>query len=469
LAVATGLQGDRAIAESGIFWDILLRLIEEAKVVPVVGQDLLRIPGPSGTRLLHSYLAERLAAYLGVPNETLSEGCELNEVACRFLSQGGQVEDVYPALKTVAQETEMLGVPEPLLQLAAIPPLQLFVTTTFDSFLVRALNHTRFKGNLKTQVLSYSPGQVEDVSPEFKSFGRPIVYHLFGKVSATPAYVVTQEDLVEFFHSLQSETRHPKILFDELNRKSLLILGCRFSGWLTRLLIRMSKAQRLSSGGKSDYLADTEVNGDPSLVMFLKHFCKATKIFTSGNAVEFVAELHQRWVERHGDTSVQATVVAEGVQSDVEAGAVFLSYASEDLSVAEKIKQALEAPGVDVFLDRKELHPGEDWEAKLRRSIHQCSVFVPLISRQTLTPSRRFFRAEWKLALREDEKASFSDEEVFLLPVVIDDTSLEEPAIPSRFRAAQWTLLPTGQPTDEFVKRVQHLYRKYQKFQIAAR
>lgn len=281
------------------------------------------------------------------------------------------MEDIYPALKTVALGAESLPVPEPLLQLADIAPFQLFVTTTFDSFLARSLNQKRFGGNLKTRVLSYSPSEVQDVPPaDFKSSGLPIVYHLLGKVFATPAYAVTHEDLVEFFHSLQSETRSPKILFDELNRKNLLILGSRFSGWLTRFLIRMSKAQRLSTGGKSDYLADAEVSGDPSLVMFLKHFCRATKIFTSGNAVEFVAELHRRWVGRHGDNPARATPPVEGAQADVEPGAVFLSYASEDLAAAEKIKQALDAAGVDVFLDREELHAGEDWEMKLRRSIH---------------------------------------------------------------------------------------------------
>ena len=62
-----------------------------------------------------------------------------------------------------------------------------------------------------------------------------------GKLSATPAYAVTQEDLVEFFHSLQSDTRRPAQLFHELSSRSLLLLGTRFSGWLTSFLMRMSK------------------------------------------------------------------------------------------------------------------------------------------------------------------------------------------------------------------------------------
>jgi hypothetical protein len=436
-----------------------------------VGQDLLTIPDSGTTRLLYPYLAEQLAAYLNVSSENLPQSGELNEVAYRFLAQGNQIEDIYPALKTVALKAENLPIPEPLLKLADIRPLQLFVTTTFDSCLARAINLRRYGGNLKTHVLAYSPNQVEDVPADFRGDGRPIVYQLFGKLSATPAYAVTQEDILEFFHSLQSETRQPKLLFDELNRRSLVILGSRFSGWLARFFIRMSKAQRLSAGGKSDYLADAEVTSDPSLVMFLRHFSKATKVFPSGSALEFVDELHRRWMERHANTSAQATapVGSETAELQPVQGAVFLSYASGDITAVVKIKAALEAAGVDVFLDRDRLHAGSDWDATLRRSIHQCSLFVPVISRETLTRERRYFRVEWKLALEEAQMAPFSEDAAFLLPVVIDDTPVDEPELPAKFRALQWSSLPGGEPTPAFVGRVQQLYRKYQKSNAGAR
>src|SRR5882672_7144038 len=134
------------IPESSIFWDTLLQLIEEGKVVPIAGQDLLTVDTPAGSKLLYAYLAEELAGYLGVSADSLPAGSELNEVAYRFLAQSNQVEDIYPALKAVASKAEALPVPEPLLQLADIRPLQLFVTTTFDSFLTRALNQKRFGG-----------------------------------------------------------------------------------------------------------------------------------------------------------------------------------------------------------------------------------------------------------------------------------------------------------------------------------
>lgn len=132
-------------------------------VVPVVGQDLLTVPETTGHKLLYPFLAERLATYLKVSSDDLPEGAELNEVACRYLSKGKAAQQVYAALKAVSAEVESLPVPEPLLQLAAIRPIQLFVSTTFDSSLARALNQKRFGGNAKTRVFAHSPNEVQDL------------------------------------------------------------------------------------------------------------------------------------------------------------------------------------------------------------------------------------------------------------------------------------------------------------------
>jgi len=450
----------------------LIQLIEEGQVIPVVGRDLLVVSDAGGAKSLYPYLAEKLAASLGVPPDDLPPGEELNEVACRYISGGNRIEDIYPALKMVGARAEAaLPIPEPLLKLAAIRPLRLFVSTTFDSLLARALNQVRFGGEPMARVIAYSPSEVQDLPRELKSSrdltddDPPFVYHLMGKLSATPSYAVTQEDTVEFFHSLQSETRRPALLFDELNRQSLLLLGCGFGGWLTRFLMRMSKAQRLSVGGKSDYVADMGVSRDDSLVLFLRNFSRATKLYRSGSVLDFVDELHRRWMDLHPAPSAAGPTPAAPAPAakPPETGAVFLSYASEDAAIVGKMKEALEAAGVDVFFDRDDLHSGNDCESKLRRSIRQCSLFVPIISRQTLVPGRRFFRIEWNLAVEEAQMASFSDEEAFLVPVVIDDTGVDEADVPAKFRAIQWHKLPAGQATPEFVSRIQQLYRKYQK------
>ncbi len=432
-------------------------------MVPVVGQDLLTVPESTGYKRLYPLLANRLAAYLKLSTDNLPEGGELNEVAWRYLSKGKPSQQIYAALKVVAAEAETLPIPEPLLQLAAIRAFPLFVSTTFDSSLARAINQKRYGGNPRTRVFAHSANELQDLPGDALNAGTPIVYQLMGKLSATPAYAVTQEDYIEFFHSLQSETHGPAQLFHELSNRNLLMMGTRLSGWLTSFLMRMSKRQRLSQDDKTDYVADKTVNDDEDLVLFLKRFSSGTEIYREADSVAFVAELYQRWTERHPESAQPIVEAAsEAVPRQVEPGCVFLSYASENRGAVEKIKDALEQNGVDVFFDREQLQAGNNWDAKLRRNVNECGLFVPLISKETLTDDDRYFRIEWRAALARTQTMSFDPEHAFLLPVLLDDTPLKHSALPPEFAVPQATRLPGGVPTPEFVQRVVQIYRKRQ-------
>lgn len=129
--------------------------------------------------------------------------------------------------------------------------------------------------------------------------------------------------------------------------------------------------------------------------------------------------------------------------------AVFLSYASEDASAAQRIAEALRAAGIEVWFDREELRGGDAWDQRIRQQIRNCRLFVPIISAHSEARLEGYFRREWKLAVdRTDDMAS---EVAFLVPVVIDDTPNPSAHVPERFRHVQWTRLRGGEPTPTFV------------------
>jgi hypothetical protein len=64
-------------------------------------------------------------------------------------------------------------------------------------------------------------------------------------------------------------------------------------------------------------------------------------------------------------------------------GAVFLSYASQDAEAAKGIAEALRGAGIQVFLDQSELRGGDAWDQKIRGEIHDCALFMPVISQHT--------------------------------------------------------------------------------------
>jgi TIR domain-containing protein len=60
---------------------------------------------------------------------------------------------------------------------------------------------------------------------------------------------------------------------------------------------------------------------------------------------------------------------------------IFLSYSSEDRSLAEKIAQALKNSGHDVFFDRDSLPPAADYNERIRKAIRYSDRFLFLASR----------------------------------------------------------------------------------------
>src|SRR6516162_1857045 len=127
------------------------------------------------------------------------------------------------------------------------------------------------------------------------------------------------------------------------------------------------------------------------------------------------------------------------------APSVFLSYASEDRSAAQTLKEALAAFGLDVWYDESGLDGGDAWDQKIRRQIRECDLFMPVISAQTEARPEGYFRREWRLAV--ERTFDMADDHPFLLPAVIDDTTQEGARVPERFLSVHWLRLPGGRPT----------------------
>jgi hypothetical protein len=74
------------------------------------------------------------------------------------------------------------------------------------------------------------------------------------------------------------------------------------------------------------------------------------------------------------------------------AGAVFLSYASQDAEAAARICAVLRASGIEVWFDQSELRGGEAWDRQIRQQIHDCRLFIPVISANSEQRDEGYFR-----------------------------------------------------------------------------
>jgi TolB-like protein/Tfp pilus assembly protein PilF len=135
--------------------------------------------------------------------------------------------------------------------------------------------------------------------------------------------------------------------------------------------------------------------------------------------------------------------------------AVFLSYAREDSGAARRIAEALRASGLEVWFDENELRGGDAWDAKIRRQIRECALFLPVISATTQGRPEGYFRREWKLAV--ERSGDMAAGIAFIVPVVVDETRESDAVVPEDFMRVQWTRLPGALPTPQFVEHVRRL------------
>jgi hypothetical protein len=291
-----------------------------------------------------------------------------------------------------------------------------------------------------------------------------VVFHLFGRASASPDYAIHDEDVLELVHTLQSgrDTAHER-LFAELRQRHILIIGCPFPDWLGRFFIRMASNERLSlARPRKEFIAAREATEDRNLTVFLEHFSYNTTVLP-GSAAELVAELHRRWLDRNPERPGAAPMGVPAAAA--EKGAIFISYAREDAAAARALVEAVRQTGGDVYwLDKERLEPGNDWQQEILRSIRgRARLFLALISCNTEAREEGFFRREWREAV---ERAKGIQGRDFILPVIVDIDY--DPGryrlIPEDFRRFDFGWAPEGRPEDrlrdKLVKEIRALRRE---------
>jgi hypothetical protein len=431
-------------------WEELLDFIERKRVVPIIGpaSSTLLVDGQAIS--LEAYVAERLPPLLDFPPGALPSNATLNDVVSGYLRRNGLRERLYRRVRQIV-DAAPLGPPPVLRQLAEIRQFNLYVTTAFDPLLEAAINEVRFGGAPRTQAIAYAPNNVRDLETSNHALIAPTVFHLFGKLSASPSYAISDEDVLEFLHELQSESRCPERLFEALANNHLLVVGGNFPDWAARMFLRTAKGRRLSDPREViEILADDQSGKDPGLIAFLASFSSRTKIFHA-SAETFVETLSKKCRERFGGRDAQETIGLRPPADEMPDGAIFISYVRADLAAVLTLKEDLEKAGFSVWLDLDRIGAGDTFDPKIQNNIQRCSLFLPVLSRNTEARTEAFFRREWRFAL--DRDLYINPGTPFIIPVAIDDPR-EFTTLPGRFREIHITAAPEGRAPPEFMNRL---------------
>ncbi len=453
--------------ESEEFWDDLLAFIEVGRVIPVVGAELLRIQRGSGSVPLYRAVADELLDRYKSPH-LQQEEYGLNEAVYALAGSGRRVRDLYRPIHDILKKLveEQADALLPLKQLASIRHFDLFVTTTPDDLLARALNSVRFKDSGKTDEIEFAPKlpteRLRDI-PEAPSSKYTAVFYMFGKSDMSPFYAIHDEDALEFPYTLQTGCG-PERVFSQIRTRNLLLIGCSFAPWLSPFLIRLSNPDRLFSDQriKKEYLVGQGTVRDRDLVTFLERFSQDSRCCPM-EASEFVSQLHARWLERNPTAPPNVEAPAPS------GGTIFISYATEDATAAKKLFEELQIIGGDIaWFDRNALRTGDIWEKHILSAIKKCSLFLPLLSRNTEGREEGYFRGEWDEACNRSRKI---EGRKFILPIVIDPSYTGDTTsyrlLPEAFKQFQYGHAPNGQMSDALRDAIQVELRSFRRLRSA--
>jgi hypothetical protein len=402
-------------------WDDLLDYIQDGKVVPIIGHELLQAEYQGRRVSLQRLLAERLAEREKLEVQW-TPYFELNDAVCAYLANPqaklvGLYDRIAGLLRSLAPP---FPVPEALARLAAIQPFDLFVSVTFDSLMARALDQVRFGGNAVTREIEFSINQSTAAQSEalkVRPGDAPIVFNLFGRAASKSDFAIHDEDALEFIHRLVSgDVAPPEWLLSELRNRHLLILGVHLPDWLGRFVLRVATRDRLRLAQRAYFIAGDAAQDGVPFAQFLHRFGRETSIAVfEGPAETFVGELHRRWRARNPDaaTTPAAARAADGVR-----GSIFISYGRENLAAVERLHTAITSLGGDAWFDRTELSAGDQWEKKILPQIQRdVRLFVPVISERTAGRSEGYVFREWREAVERSRKIVGRK---FIVPVVVD-------------------------------------------------
>ena len=406
------------------FFDTLLAHIEEQRLIPIVGPAILAVPWRGQVVPLYRAVACQLLEYYG--RTSIGEGETTTDPDAVVLRAGRELSDavgavlgdrrrdpysaVPRALAAVLKETQDAAL-APLRALASIEAFRLYVTTSIDDLLLRAIDEVRHGGLEKTRQILHVPNlptdEFRDITDADQASSQfTAVLSLFGRARNAQLYAVHDEDMLEYVHNLQTRGSNvPERFVAKLRDSDLLLIGCSLPEWMSRFFLRLSSPNRLGDDrrAKREFLVCSEGEGREGLVVFLEQFSRQSNVFRC-DPQRFVMELARRWRERHPLASSTSTVVSpipSGARPTAVDDAVFISYTRADVAAAQRLRRDLHGVGIDaVWFDHAALRPGDDWSREIANGIRRCHLFLPLISAHTEARTDGYFHVEWDLATK---------------------------------------------------------------------
>jgi hypothetical protein len=328
-------------------WDRLIESLNRGNCVLVCGPD---IPGPteadrpnqSEGPSLESVLARQLSASLPPDMQPVSND-DLAHVAQLRYKKDGDRSDLEIEVKRFYKPLD--GMTSIFYRDLAQLPFTLYLTTIPAHFLANA-----FPAD-KAPLIDYYHFRKPRPATVLEAH-RPIVYHLYGDLTAVDSLVLTETELLEFLVNIvKAAPALPPVIQAQLAdpQTSFLFLGFGFQRWYTRVLLHA--LQTYNRRNRSMAVEAATFFEHPDSRHTTLFFEKEHKIeFRQHSWEDFAADLRGRY-EAQRPSLPQAALPADAPK-------VFLCYDRRDRERVKDMETQLQANGIGTWRDQQNLRGG---------------------------------------------------------------------------------------------------------------
>jgi hypothetical protein len=437
-------------------WTNLVAALRHGQCVLLLGPEIpASISGADDegkvTRV-QEMLARQLARELEEDNRRPS-GNTLAAIAQQYEDADGFGPTV---LRTAAEgffRSNAFGPSDAHRKLAALP-FSLILTTCQDGLLIQAL-----KDAGKTPVLQryHLRGDMRE-NPEFvlpNSADSPVVFQLFGSPEEPSSLVLSENDILDFLIAVVSERPQlPNSLVRALKRvgQSFLFVGFGIRQWdlriLLKVLLRALELNRSGSAFAAEPLGSLFQSDRDEMILFYQ---RGTRVELEDQEVgEFLAKLVKK-LETEGGVSAHPSLPGARPR-------VFISYASEDSTLASRICTALHKASFDPWFDRESLQGGSDWEKQIQTDLDASDFALVLYTPALCRKTDSYVNKELALACDRALRVRGS----FLIPLRTEELA-EVERVDSLRRFQEMELRVNGGFDEDMTRVISTLRREYQR------
>jgi hypothetical protein len=156
--------------------------------------------------------------------------------------------------------------------------------------------------------------------------------------------------------------------------------------------------------------------------------------------------------EDHDKREVRCIIKAHRLEVRIEIMKVFISYSPEDEALALAVADTLEEAGLEAWIDKHEVVPGENWAERIGQGLRDSSAMVVLLTPGALKSQR----VRWDIDYALSHKA-YSHR---LIPVIVGSAEdFKEEAVPWILKRLDVINIPAGGVKREGLRRIAQALR----------